>query len=77
MNPVGVFRNDLVTPIFEVFPKIGYAGINRFEIPEGCELEHAGNMSLDAFKESSAANRLLERFRRENACDSRLPAERA
>ena len=80
MNPVGVFRNDLVTPIFEVFPKIGYAGINRFLIPEGCELEHEGNMSLDAFKESSAANRLLERFyRRENACDGRFlqPRERS
>ena len=80
MNPVGVFRNDLVTPIFEVFPKIGYAGINRFVIPEGCELEHEGNMSLDAFKESSAANRLLERFyRRENACDGRFlqPRERS
>ena len=80
MNPVGVFRNDLVTPIFEVFPKIGYAGINRFLIPEGCDLEHEGNMSLDAFKESSAANRLLERFyRRENACDGRFlqPRERS
>jgi len=80
MNPVGMFRNDLVTPIFEVFPKIGYAGINRFEIPEGCELEHEGNMGLDAFKESPAANRLLERFyRRENACDGRVlqPRERS
>ena len=80
MNPVGVFRNDLVTPIFEVFPKVGYAGINTFKIPEGCELEHEGNMSLEAFQESPAANRLLERFyRRENSCDGRVlqPRERS
>ena len=66
MNPVGLFKR-LDDANFEVFPKIGYAGINRFVIPEGCELEHEGNMSLDAFKESSAANRLERFYRRENA----------
>ena len=39
LNPVGVLRNDLVTPIFMVYPKPGYRGIEKFVIPEGCALE--------------------------------------
>jgi len=70
LNPIGVFRNDLETSIFKVFPKDGYCGIEKFKIPEGCELEQDGNLSLEAFNESSAVRRLLERFyTRSNACD--------
>ena len=70
LNPVGVLRNDLVTPIFMVYPKPGYRGIENFVIPEGCDLETEGNLSLDQFKESAPVERMLKRFYdRENVCD--------
>ena len=70
LNPIGVFRNDLPTSIFKVFPKDGYCGIERFKIPEGCELEYDGNLSLEAFSESNAVGKLLQRFyTRRNECD--------
>ena len=70
LNPVGVFRNDLETPIFMVYPKPGYRGIDNFVIPEGCALETEGNLSLDQFKESAPVERMLKRFYdRENVCD--------
>ena len=70
LNPVGVLRNDLVTPIFMVYPKPGYRGIKKFVIPEGCDLETEGNLSLDQFKESAAVERMLKRFYgRENVYD--------
>ena len=70
LNPVGVLRNDLVTPIFMVYPKPGYRGIKNFVIPEGCDLETEGNLSLDQFKESAAVERMLKRFySRENVYD--------
>ena len=70
LNPVGVFRNDLVTPIFMVYPKPGYRGIKNFVIPEGCALETEGNLSLDQFKESAAVELMLKRFYgRENVYD--------
>ena len=70
LNPVGVLRNDLVTPIFMVYPKPGYRGIENFVIPEGCDLETEGNLSLDQFKESAPVERMLKRFyNRENVCD--------
>ena len=70
LNPVGVFRNDLVTPIFMVYPKPGYRGIEKFVIPEGCALETEGNLSLDQFKDSEPVQRMLKRFYdRENVCD--------
>ena len=62
LNPVGVFRNDLVTPIFMVYPKPGYRGIEKFVIPEGCALETEGNLSLDQFKDSEPVQRMLKRF---------------
>ena len=70
LNPVGVFRNDLVTPIFMVYPKPGYRGIEKFVIPEGCALETEGNLSLDQFKDSEPVQRMLKRFYdRANVCD--------
>jgi hypothetical protein len=39
LNPVGVFQHHLGTPIFMVYPKPGYRGIEKFVIPEGCALE--------------------------------------
>ena len=70
LNPVGVFRNDLVTPIFLVYPKPGYRGIENFVIPDGCDLETEGNLSLDQFKESAPVERMLKRFyNRENVYD--------
>lgn len=72
VNPVGAFRNDVVTPIFQVYPKPGYRGINFFEIPPGCELEIEGNLTLKGFKESSAVDTLLRRFYdRKNASDGK------
>ena len=70
LNPVGVFRNDLETSIFMVYPKAGYRGVDTFSIPEGCALETEGNLSMDAFKESEAVGRMIKRFyARENVCD--------
>ena len=70
LNPVGVFQHDLETPIFMVYPKPGYRGIDNFVIPEGCALETEGNLSLDQFKESAPVKRMLKRFYdRENVCD--------
>ena len=70
LNPVGVFRNDLETSIFMVYPKAGYRGVDTFSIPEGCALETEGNLSMDAFKESEAVGRMIKRFyARENECD--------
>ena len=70
LNPVGVLRNDFVTPIFMVYPKRGYRGIEKFVIPEGCDLETEGNLSLDQFKDSEPVQRMLKRFyNRENVYD--------
>ena len=70
LNPIGNFLHDLPTKIFKVFPKDGYCGIERFIIPEGCKLEHEGNLSLEAFSESNAVGNLLQRFyTRRNECD--------
>ena len=70
LNPVGMFRQDVVTPIFMVYPKLGYRGIETFQVPDGCELEMEGNMSMDDFEDSSAVKTLLERFyNRKNICD--------
>lgn len=70
LNPIGVFRNDLITPIFSVFPKPGYVGIHKFKIPEGCALHSDGNMPLESFKNSPAVQTMLQRFYdQKNACD--------
>mmetsp|Transcript_2657 Transcript_2657/g.10809 ORF Transcript_2657/g.10809 Transcript_2657/m.10809 type:complete len:944 (-) Transcript_2657:1780-4611(-) len=70
LNPVGVFQHHLETPIFMVYPKPGYRGIEKFVIPEGCALENEGNLSLDQFKDSEPVQRMLRRFYdRENVCD--------
>ena len=70
LNPVGVFQHHLVTPIFMVYPKPGYRGIEKFVIPEGCALETEGNLSLDQFKDSEPVQRMLKRFYdRANVCD--------
>ena len=73
LNPVGMFRHDLLTPIFMVYPKPGYRGIENFVIPEGCDLETEGNLSLDQFKESKPVEQMLKRFyNRENVSDGAL-----
>ena len=70
LNPVGVFQHHLETPIFMVYPKPGYRGIEKFFIPEGCALETEGNLSLNQFKDSEPVQRMLRRFYgRENVCD--------
>jgi hypothetical protein len=70
LNPVGVFQHHLETPIFMVYPKPGYRGIEKFVIPEGCALETEGNLSLDQFKDSEPVQRMLRRFYdRANVCD--------
>ena len=70
LNPIGVFRNDLITPIFSVFPKPGYVGIHKFKIQEGCALHGDGNMPLESFKNSPAVHTMLERFyNKKNVCD--------
>jgi hypothetical protein len=70
MNPIGLFDNTKTTPFFMVYPKPGYTGIERFKIPEGCALEHMGNMKLHRFEESEASQRMLQKFYdRSNACD--------
>ena len=72
MNPIGVFDNTKVTRIFKVFPKAGFTGIERFEVPEGCAMNIEGNMSVEAFKESSAVSTMLHRFyARQNSCDGK------
>ena len=70
LNPVGVFQHHLETPIFMVYPKPGYRGIEKFFIPEGCALETEGNLSLNQFKDSEPVQRMLRRFYdRQNVCD--------
>ena len=55
---------------FHGLPKAGYRGIEKFVIPEGCDLETEGNLSLDQFKESAAVELMLKRFYgRENVYD--------
>jgi len=72
MNPIGVFDNTKVTRIFKVFPKGGFTGIERFEVPEGCAMNIEGNMSVEGFKESSAVSTMLHRFyARQNSCDGK------
>ena len=72
LNPVGVFKHDVVTPIFQVYPKPGYRGIDTFEIPPGCELDTDGNLTLEHFQSSTAVNTLLRRFYdRKNVCDGK------
>ena len=71
LTPIGVFYNDRVTEILKVWPKPGFTGIERFEIPQGCELDIDGSMSVDAFEESDAVQRMLHRFyKRQNHCDN-------
>ena len=63
LNPIGVFNSDEVIKIFKVYPKHTFAGIKRYVIPEGCELETNGNMSsVDRFKESPSAQKMLHHF---------------
>ena len=62
MNPIGLFNNNEVTRFFKVYPKPGFTGIDKYSIPEGCELEADGNMSLNTFKESSAVQKMLQKF---------------
>ena len=70
MNPIGLFNNNEVTRFFKVYPKPGFTGIDKYSIPEGCELEADGNMSLNTFKESSAVQKMLQKFfDRRNECD--------
>ena len=70
LNPIGTFKSDVVTTIFKVFPKPGYRGIETFKIPEGCELETEGNLTLDQFRASDSVDTLLKRFyERKNVCD--------
>jgi len=72
MNPIGVFDNTKVTRIFKVFPKGGFTGIERFVVPPGCAMDMEGNMSVEAFKESSAVSTMLQRFyARQNSCDGK------
>ena len=72
LNPIGTFKSDVVTPIFMVFPKLGYRGIETFKIPPGCELDTDGNLTLDQFRESESVDTLLKRFYdRKNACDGK------
>jgi len=70
LNPIGAFYNDRVTEILKVWPKPGFTGIERFKIPQGCEHDIDGSMSVDAFEESDAVQRMLHRFyKRQNHCD--------
>ena len=70
LNPIGTFKNDVVTSIFMVFPKLGYRGIETFKIPEGCELDTEGNLTPDDLRRSESVAALLKRFyERKNACD--------
>jgi hypothetical protein len=70
MNPIGNFKHDVVTPIFMVYPKPGYRGIETFKIPQGCTLETEGNLKLEQFQDSGPVNTMLRRFYdRRNACD--------
>ena len=72
LNPIGNFKSDVVTTIFKVFPKPGYRGIETFKIPERCQLETEGNLTLDQFRESESVATLLKRFyERKNACDGK------
>ena len=70
LNPIGLFDNNEITRCFKVYPKPGFTGIERYSIPEGCELEADGNMSLNSFQESGAVKKMLQNFfDRKNECD--------
>ena len=78
LNPIGTFKNDVVTSIFMVFPKLGYRGIETFKIPEGCELDTEGNLTPDDLRRSESVAVLLKRFyERKNACDGERLLQRS
>ena len=71
LNPIRI-QTHVVTTIFKVFPKPSYRRIETFKIPERCQLDTEGNLTLDQFQESQSVATLLKRFyERKNACDGK------